>query len=141
LEKQSFQGSVYSNVSSNETLRINSEFYLNAKISVNIQLQNYTTEIVDYPLPQMEMLPKISQAIEIEPPSSIFESLGNTVYLIIIAFAISLIVIASLLIRKNKNKKTEKEIQDTTTKQTQNSKPAVQTEKPQSNVFCASIVK
>jgi ribosomal protein L40E len=137
LEKQSFEGSVDSNASNTETITINSELYLNAKISVNIQLQNYTKEVINYPLPQMEMLPKIPHTIEIESAPSIFESLDNSVYLIIIASAISLIAITSLLIRKNKSKKeTEKEIQDMTTKQTQTSKAAVQSEKLRSNVFC-----
>ena len=136
LEKKSFTGSIYSNVSKTETIRISSEFYLNAKISVNIQLQNYTTEIINYPIPQMEMLPKISHIIEIESTPTIFDALGNPVNLIFIVVALTLIIIVLLTIRKYIIKKDKNEISIIKTKQTEDFEQRKRSEKSDLTIFC-----
>jgi len=134
LDKQSFETQVFLNASSKDELTINYDFYLDAKISVYIQLQNYTSEIVSHPVPQLEMSPKISHSIEIESTPTIIDTLRNPINLLVAAVAIALVVISLFIIRKIKSEKVDKETLVLIPKQHEQGDRQI--EKTESVVYC-----
>jgi ribosomal protein L40E len=108
LGKQSFEANVFQNVSGKEELTLVSDFYLNTQISIYVDLQNYTLEIVNHPLPQLEMSPRIIDVIEIQPKPTLIDFLRNPVNLAALIALIVLIVIALILIKKKKKSKQTK---------------------------------
>lgn len=139
LDKQTFETPVFLNASDKDELTIDADFYLNTQISVYVQLQNYTLEIVNYPIPQLEMSPRITHSVKIEPTATIIDTPKNLTYLLIGALAIALTVIALLIIRKIKSKKAKKETPVLTPKQyeqTEVIKPEKPLETSGSTVYC-----
>ncbi len=137
LDKQSFGASVFVNASSRDEITLNSVFYLNVKISAYIQLQNYTTEIIGYPIPQIEMSPKISNTFDIESTPTIFDSLGNPTNILALAAVTTLIIVSLFSIKKIlKRKKIEKELLSPITKQTEVIRKENQSEKTENVVYC-----
>ena len=134
LSKQSFETQVFLNASSKDELTINYDFYLDAQINVYIQLQNYSSEIVGYPIPQLEMLPKISHSVEIESTPTIIDALRNPINLLAGALAIALVVIAFLIFRKRRSEKAKKQTPIITPKQ--HEQPDKKSEKSESTIYC-----
>ncbi len=110
LDEQSFDYEVFDNATSKDIITLKSVFYLNAKISAYIQLENYTSEVISYPIPQIEMSPQIYHTINIESPLTIIDALGNPITILALATVTTLTIVSLLTIKKLRRKKVEKEI-------------------------------
>ncbi len=104
LDKQIFETPVFLNSSGKDDVTLDADFYLDTRISVYVQLQNYTSEIVNYPIPQLKMSPRISHSVEVSPaPTTIDQIL--LIGVLAIAFAVFLAV---AIIRSRRSRKAKK---------------------------------